>query len=289
MMDGVSEQVPGGIGARIRSLLPTLLPTERAVAEVLLTRPADVIEMSSQQVAQVAGASRATVVRTCQSLGFSGYQQLRVMLARDLGANPAPAATGVPSSSAGVVRASFSQVAESIPAMTALLADADIDRAVEMLAAADRIVVIGNGLSGPLAQLAVQRLAGLGLFAEGPTDVIGQQVSARHLGPRGVLMVVSGSGANDATIRAVRAARRAAGKVLLVTAFARSPIAIEADLTLVVGMRDLTFRDELIVTTRIPQFILLEGLITAVSRQLGEAGETAHAATVELLGDNLTE
>ena len=81
----MSATRPGEVIATIRSLLPSLLPTEQAVAAVLLARSADIVELSSQQVADLAGASRATVVRTCQSLGYTGYQQLRVLLARDAG------------------------------------------------------------------------------------------------------------------------------------------------------------------------------------------------------------
>ena len=82
---GKVGHAPGKVLATIRSLLPSLLPAEQAVASVLLERAAQVVELSSQQVAELSGASRATVVRTCQSLGFTGYQQLRVLIARDAG------------------------------------------------------------------------------------------------------------------------------------------------------------------------------------------------------------
>lgn len=277
--------------AHIRSVASSLLPTEQAVAEVLLGRPEAVIEMSSQQVAEAAGASRATVVRTCQSLGFTGYQQLRVMLARDLGpaGGSLGSTPGLPVTPADVVRASFASVGESLPAMTALLGDDDLTAAIETLAGARRLLVTGNGLSAPLAQLTAQRLTALGLPADSPTDGIAQQVAARHMGPDDVLLVISGSGANETTMRCAVAARDAGAAVILVTAFGRSPLTATADISLVVGMRDPTFRDELTVTTRIPQFILLEGLIAGLSRQLGPAGEAAHLATMAVVAENLAE
>jgi DNA-binding MurR/RpiR family transcriptional regulator len=282
---------PGGVAAHIRAMLPSLLPAERAVAEVLLDRPETVIEMSSREVAEAAGASRATVVRTSQSLGFSGYQQLRVMLARDLGSVDRPAATGVapPDSVAGAIRATFAKVGESLPAMTALLADVDIAAAVDLLCGAGRVLVAGNGLSAPLAQLAAQRLIALGRPAEAPADALAQQVAARHLTDRDALLVISGSGANEATVRAARVARQAGAAVVLVTAFGRSPVTELATVTLVVGMRDPTFRDELTVTTRIPQFILIEALIAGVDRRLGPDADAAHAATMQVLAENLVE
>jgi DNA-binding MurR/RpiR family transcriptional regulator len=283
---------PGGVIAHIRSVLASLLPTERAVAELMLHRPEAVIEMSSQQVAEAAGASRATVVRTCQSLGFTGYQQLRVMLARDLGpgvARPIAGPAPEPSTGAEVVRATFDGVRESLPAMAALLDDDELTKAIELLAGAPRVLVCGNGLSAPLAQLCSQRLAALGIVADAPTDGIAQQVTARHLSERDVLLVISGSGANETTLRVVAAARGAHAAVILVTAFGRSPLTESAEVSLVVGMRDPTFRDELTVTTRIPQFILVEGLVAGVARRLGATAAAAHAATMSVVGQNLAE
>ena len=284
--------IPGEVMARIRSLAPSLLPAERAVAEILLARPAEVIEMSSQQVAEAAGASRATVVRACQRLGYSGYQQLRVMLARDLGATgggvdhaPEPD----PQTPAEVVLASFSAVGASLPAMTALLDQAEVAAVVELLAGAGRIVVVGNGLSAALAQHAAQRLIAIGLPAVAPTDPMYQQIAAGQLGQSDALLVISGSGANDATVRSAAAARNGGAPVVLVTAFARSALAGHATHTLVVGMREASFREELTVTTRIPQFILVEALAAAVAHALGPAAADAHARTMAVIADNLAE
>lgn len=280
---------PGGVTAHIRSMAASLQPTERAVAELMLRKPEAVIEMSSQQVAEEAGASRATVVRTCQSLGFGGYQQLRVMLARDLGTVRAPAVTTDPETPSATVRACFEGVRDSLPAMTALLTDKGLAQAVELLAGAARVLVCGNGLSAPLAQLCAQRLTSLGMVADAPADGIAQQVAARHLRPGDCLLVISGSGANETTLRVAAAARDAGVSVVLITAFGRSPLTGSADVTLVVGMRDPTFRDELTVTTRIPQFILLEGLVAGVAHRLGETGVAAHAVTMTVVSRNLGE
>ncbi|MGI5130366.1 MurR/RpiR family transcriptional regulator [Pseudonocardia sp. CA-107938] len=277
----------GGVLAHIRSVLPSLLPTERAVATVFLEQPDAVVEMSSQQVADAAGASRATVVRTCQSLGYSGYQQLRVLLARDAGPRrgPAPAADGP----GPIVASTFQQVADSVPGMLALLDHADVARAVDALATARRVVVIGNGLSAPLAADTAGRFGGIGRPAEAPADVIAQQIAARQLGPADVALVISGSGASRSTVQATEAARLAGATVVVVTAFARSPVVAAADVALVVGMSDLTFREELTLTSRIPQVILLEGLVAALADRLGDQASAAAALTLEIVSANLAD
>lgn len=283
---------PGQILATIRAVLPSMLPAEQAVAAVLLERADQIIELSSQQVAELAGASRATVVRSCQSLGFSGYQQLRVLLARDAGysaaANATPA-TDHESGSSSIVNSSFAQVREAVTSMTALLKADDVERATQLLSAARRVVVAGNGLSAALAMDTSARLTAIGRAAEFQLDGIGQQIGARLLTEEDVLLVISGSGANSASLKVAQAARLAGATVLAITAFARTPLAALAELNLVVGMPELTFREEVTVTTRIPQTILVEALVSAVAAELGPIASQAKTKALEVIGENLAE
>lgn len=278
---------PGAVAATIRSLLPSLLPAERAVAAVLLERAAEIVEMSSQQVADLAGASRATVVRTCQSLGYTGYQQLRVLLARDAAA--APAVLPHPQGAAAIVAAVFTQLAARVSDMLALL-DADaVERATALIAGARRVVVVGNGVSAPLAQDAAARLTSVGRPAEVLSDAIGQQISARLLSPGDLLLVISGSGTSAVSLRAVAAATAAGADVVAVTSFGRSPVAQAATVALVVTIPELTFRDEVTLASRLPQALLVEGLVAAVADRLGETTARARALVMDVISANLAE
>ena len=292
----MSATRPGEVIATIRSLLPSLLPTEQAVAAVLLARSADIVELSSQQVADLAGASRATVVRTCQSLGYTGYQQLRVLLARDAGyaggAGDASASTSAaepPADAAGIVTGTFRAIAASAAGMTALLDRDAVERAVEALATVTRLVVAGNGLSAPLAQDAAARLASIGRPAEAPMDVIGQQIAARLLGPADALLAISGSGANAATVASARAAMSAGATVISLTAFARSALTTTSTVSLVVTAPELTFHDELTLASRLPHAILIEGLVAAVTKRLGESAAVAKALALDVISENLAD
>lgn len=282
------EHAPGQVVAHIRSARPSLLPAEQAVAAVFLAHTQKIVELSSQQVADLAGASRATVVRTCQSLGFSGYQQLRVLLARDAGyasTDQRPKVVGA----AGMVADTFVQVGQAVATMAALLDPDAVTGSVKAMAQAGRMLVVGNGLSAPLAADMASRLSAIGRPAESSLDVIGQQISARLLAPSDLLLIISGSGANSSSLRVAQAAKDAGATLVAITAFARSPLAAMADFSLVVGMGDLSFREEVTVTSRIPQTILMEGLIAALSEELGEKAKAAKALALEVISGNLDE
>ena len=69
---------------RISSLLPTMTKAERAVSEYIIEHPQDVIHLSVSELATVSGVSDATVIRACQKIGVSSYQNLKISLAQDI-------------------------------------------------------------------------------------------------------------------------------------------------------------------------------------------------------------
>lgn len=270
--------------ARIQTLLPSLQPSERRVAEVFLARPEWTIEASSQEVGAAAGVSRATVVRACQRLGFTGYPQLRVLLARDLGVGRGAAAPP-----AGAFREFYRTVAESIDVMTALLDDASVERAVTLLVGARRILVAGNGLSAPVAAEAAMRLTAVGRPADAPTDHLAQQIQARLLGAEDACLIVSGTGSTDTSLRVAEAARAAGAPVVALTAFARSTLAEIATVTLVSGMRQTSFGDEITRSVRVPQTLLVNALVQAIVARDPDGAAATRARLLEIIGGALAE
>ncbi|NMN01203.1 RpiR family transcriptional regulator [Bifidobacterium sp. DSM 109958] len=87
------ESMP--VRSRILTMLPSLQTAERRVAEFLLQHADEGGDLTVSAVAAGSGASAGTVVRTCKSLGYQGYQQVRVLLARD-SVTPAHAVAAAP-------------------------------------------------------------------------------------------------------------------------------------------------------------------------------------------------
>ena len=273
--------------ARIQTLLPTLQPSERRVAEVFLARPEWTIEASSSDVGAAAGVSRATVVRACQRLGFTGYPQLRVLLARDLGIDRGVERGGEPPE--GAFRAFYRTVAGSLDVMTALLDDASVERAVTLLCGARRILVAGNGLSAPVAVEAAMRLTAIGRPADAPLDHLTQQVQARLLGVDDACLIVSGTGSTDASLRVAEAARAAGAPIVALTAFARSSLAELATVTLVSALRQPSFSDEITRSLRVPQTLLVNALVHAIVARDPDAAAATQARLLEVIGGALAE
>jgi DNA-binding MurR/RpiR family transcriptional regulator len=71
------REIPIDLPHLIQSAYPNLPENQRKVADVLLQRIREVPFMSVIDLEDLSGTSKATVVRLAQSLGFSGYFELR--------------------------------------------------------------------------------------------------------------------------------------------------------------------------------------------------------------------
>ncbi|MDO9193865.1 MAG: MurR/RpiR family transcriptional regulator, partial [Undibacterium sp.] len=73
-----------GLLARIRIASTALSRAERQVAEFLLQKPHDALEMSIRVLAQACDVSEPTVARFSQSMGFDGFKTFKMAFAKSL-------------------------------------------------------------------------------------------------------------------------------------------------------------------------------------------------------------
>lgn len=273
---------------RIATVINSLLPSERRVVELILADSEGMVEITAQDLADRAGVARSTVIRTCQSLGYKGYPQLRVALTREL-AQSGGRERDYGSRALGRIKADIDALAASLPQIASVLTDDAVEGAVDLIVGAKRLLAIANGLSSPLAIDLAMRLTAVGRPTEFVADQIGQQIAARQLAPEDTCIVISGSGANETSLRSARAVQAAGAKLVVLTSFARSPLVSLADVALVVAPASGSFRHELEHTSRVPHVILLESLVEVVAARLGEVSRTSRSTVLSILSDNLSD
>ncbi len=272
---------------RIATALPTVLASERRVLEEVLHQPERVVESTAQEVADRVGVGRSTVVRACQAIGYKGYPQLRVALAAELAHRDEEVDYG--SSALGRLRADIAALAAALPQVTAVLDEDTVERAVGVLTGSRRLLVLANGLSAPLATDMAMRLTAVGRPADFVADSIGQQIAARGLAPGDGCVVLSGSGASEATLKVARAARQGGAVVVAVTSFRGSPLGELADVELVVAPAATTVQHELERTSRIALAVLVEPLVGVVAARVGGVAQAPHDRVLDILSDNLAD
>ena len=76
--NGIFEHLRTAVGGG------SLTSAEEKVVAWILDNPAKPLDFSIGELAAASGVSEATVVRTCQRLGFKGYPELKLAIAADL-------------------------------------------------------------------------------------------------------------------------------------------------------------------------------------------------------------
>ncbi len=275
------------VTARIAALEPSLQRSERRVAATVAEDLAAAVECTAQELADRAGVGRASVIRTAQTLGYDGYPQMRVALARELALAPAHAEST--DTAIGRLRGAVEQFGRNLPRLTAALTEELVEAFVAAVDTAPRVVVVATGLSAPLGLDLAMRLGSAGRPAEYLPDALAQQIAAGSLEPGSVCLVVSGSGATATSLDAAAAARQAGATVLVMTSFARSPLVAHADVALVIPPVTESFPDELLHTSRAALALVIETLVDVLVARRGSRGLRARSAAIAQVEKRLSE
>lgn len=281
-----AEPPLGGSRAHIKSIYPSLAPSEQRVAQLCIDSPETVARMSVADLAEQTGTSPATIVRACKRLDFDGFQHLRQVLLRDLGAAARDNAdqedgfaVGVPGSSERLVSGIFSRAAHDIRGSLASLDFAAFDAAVEAIRSGNRLLLVANGASLAPAQSLALRILASGVLCQAPADVVSQRISAKLLSPGDVCIAISDSGMNSFTLGAARIAAERGAAVIGVTSYAKSTLAELSTHALVAGAEFHAWNDQLPIGN-IVQMLVLSALHASVSSDSPEV-ESARSAVFE--------
>ncbi|SEJ16266.1 transcriptional regulator, RpiR family [Arthrobacter sp. yr096] len=274
---------------RIRSLLPALRPSERAVAELVLADPSRAAMMSIGDLAEHGGTSTTSVVRFYKKVGYRGYSDLRLDLARETAreslANNAPTGVYEDINTSDSLRDIVSKIAynETMSiADTAQVLDVDqLAEAVEAISRSRKIDIFGVGAGGLVGQDLQQKLHRIGLTSFTWPEVHVALTSAALLDDDGVAVAISHSGATVDTVDFLKAAKDTGATTIAITNHADSPLGRTAHIVLSTAARETPFRPGA-MGSRIAQMMVVDCLFVGVAQHSYEASIAAlrktHAA-----------
>lgn len=276
----------GGVLPRIRSLMPSLSPSDARVARAVLDDPAGAVTATADALARRAKTSPSTVVRCCQRMGFRGYRHLQVTLAGEARAQPLHHGDIADADPMGTVLLKVFAAAAHTVAEGVRTVDHDrFEKAVTAIAGARQVLFVGVGTSAPLAQDAAYRFRTIGVQADAPPDVHVQHVASRLLRRGDVCVAITHTGATRETVMTLRAARDVGATTIAVTSFARSSISRYADMVLVSGGPEQSFRHEA-MASRLAHLCLLDALYVAVAMRSQAAARRALNASAEVIASH---
>jgi len=140
----MTHAMSGSYIARIRGALPLLHPSERRLADTILSFPGEIASYSATELAQLANVSNATVTRFVRRLGYDSFDQARqaARATQQTGA----AVFRVSASDQGPEAALMAQIAQgrqNVENSFAAISLAEIDDLADAVLKAGRVWVIG--------------------------------------------------------------------------------------------------------------------------------------------------
>jgi len=225
---------------RIRSSLPALAASEARVANWIVQQPERIIHMSMAQVAQACGVSDTTVLRFCRTVGFQGYTDLKLSIARDVSSPTQIIHDDIAEgdSPAIIARKVFMSNIQALYDTLEVLDEEALSRAIELITNAKRILIVGVGTSAPIVHSMHNMLMRLGLICKAQTDSYLQLMEVALLGPGDVVIAISQSGSSVDPVLTLKQARANGAATICITGNAQSPITDYADVTLLSVARE---------------------------------------------------
>ena len=269
-------KLPGSF-VRLQGTYSGLRAAEQRVADFILAHPDELIYLTVTELADRTHTSESTVVRLCQKIGYKGYQEFKIVLARDL-VEPATAiyAAIEPADDLATVKTKVFQAnAQALRDTLEVLDEAQLQSAVDTIAAARRLEIYGVGGSSPLALDAYHKFVKLGVAAVALSDGDLMAMSSSLLAGGDVALGISHTGASRDVTDALGRAKRHGARTICITHRTSSPITKVSDVVLVTAAQQTAFSSDA-SSSRIAQLAVIDTLYVGVAHK-------NHARSLEMI------
>ena len=257
-----------GFFTRINAAMSKLRDSEKKIIEFIEQNQDEIIHLSITEVAERSETSESSVVRLCKRLGYKGFQDLKINLAKEVIA-PEKQIHEVIEKGDDVVMIKKKVFQSNIQALydsIEVCDDGQLKKAVDAIANARLIEFYGTGGSGAVALDAHHKLLKLGIKSFTYSDPVLQAMSASVLTKLDVVIAISHTGSNTDVLDALKIAKDAGATIICITNSSKSPITKISDIVLQTASKETLFRTDAI-SSRIAQLTIIDILVASVATQ----------------------
>jgi len=268
-------------------MYPSLAKVHKRIADGILEDPRVVISMTVTELADVAGASEASVVLFSKKLGFGGYQDLKLALSEEVFTNSPDIHEQIErgDDTATIIKKVFNTSIQALRDSMRLM-DADAaEAAAQLLQKAHRVMIIGTGLSGIVARDFWMKLFRVNINANYYDNSTSMRMATAIAQPGDVVFAISHSGSTTEVVKALTAARERGASTIGLTNYLNSPLTHVVDVVLLTSSRETGIREEE-MTSRIAQLAVIDSIfVTLAHRFLHESSEYLRLTRAAVSGD----
>lgn len=241
----------------IKSYYPSLSKTEKKVADYILAEKGKIIYQTLIEISKNISVGEATIVRFVKRIGFSGFQDLKLEIAKEDRPEDKE-------NYDNYIDESAADMAKSIANTKAILDKEQLSLAIDIIIGANKVYFYGVGSSALTADEAKNRFMRLGIIGDSITDPHFQMMYSSLCGENDVIIAFSLSGYTKDILESVQLAKKENTKIIAVTSYALSPIAQEADYIILTAEKENPL-DGGSLLGRISQLYILDLLCTGYS------------------------
>ena len=279
------EEAKSVIGV-ICSSYDSFFDSEKKIANCIMERKREVVDMTVAELAQASGASDASVSRFCRRCGFKGFHQLKMTLAREL-SEESQASVGNDISRRDIGQSLQNILAnktEEIRQTVAMMDPENLDRILDIIQKARMVQLVAVGNTIPVALDAAFKFNQLGIPAATGTILETQTAYAFNLGKKDVIIAISNSGVSRRLIRILEGASGNGVTVISITNNPESPVAKLSDYHITTATREKLLREEFLFS-RVPATMVIEILYLLLSVSIRGAEENVRRHETAIMED----
>lgn len=219
-----------------------MFSAERRAADYVLKYPEQTVSSNVSELAERSGVSDATVIRMCKHLGYQGFYQMKLILARNLGQHQLVGYHG-DQDNPDTAKEILQGVARNLLSMASRLDTSVILECAKLIRESEMVHIVAVGNTSPVAIDMGFRLGRLGIRTSSAL-VPEYFLSNVSLGTKkDVIVAISHSGSSRQVIQALELAREKGMKSIAITGSGRSPVSQIADFTLTIPVEDPLFSE----------------------------------------------
>ncbi|MDE6918097.1 MAG: MurR/RpiR family transcriptional regulator, partial [Lachnospiraceae bacterium] len=266
----------------------SLTRSSRKLADFILANSHDAQYMSISSLADSSGVSEASITRFCRSLGLSGYNNLKLALAKaayvtDIG-DPSDSPDTITSEDTlgSIFHKLYDSNILSLNETLELLDETQISKAVDLISLADRVFCLGQGSSMVMAMEAWARFSTATSRFVHIEDSHMQVMNISLASEKDVILFFSYSGSTKDMEDIMRIARERHVSVVLVTHFPNSRATKYADVVLLCGYNESPLQSGS-VAAKLGQLFIIECLYYVFCKRSPEIYSKARSSTAEAI------
>lgn len=262
------SDIKGGL-VILKEMVNSLAPSEKKIAQYILAHPEESILLTALMLGEKSKTSSAAVIRLCKSLGFSGFQELKIRVAGDLqGKSVAGYRDIEPNESyKNIIDKVTSNTIQTLKETVDIMSVSNLKDAVETLIHAKSITFIGFGASYIAAKDAEQKFIRIDKNAQSFSDVHMAATAIANKGPKDVVVGISFSGDTYEVAKLLELARQKKTQTISITKYGKSLITGLSDINLYTSAaREATFRSGA-TSSRIAQLHVIDILFMCLASE----------------------